>query len=313
VKFNGSILAFGLAAILAGCGGVQNGAVTPVTGAQSRMHRASGSSGDLIYVGGPKTTYILSYDNGTVINTFDQSAGYAGLCSDLQGNVYMPGQAKILKFAHGGTSPIETLQDTGFRPIGCSVDPLTGDLAVANIDNGGAGAGNIAIFKNASGTPTFYNDPHITNYLSCGYDNSGNLFLDGQSQNTPFIFAELRSGFSTFQLLTLNQPVNAPGSVQWDGQYVAVGAYGARRIYRVKVSAGATRIVGTTKLDTIKVANFTFWIQGNRVLTAANPHRGSVGIWKYPRGGKPVAKYPVLQKGQLGGLTVSVAPTASRK
>jgi|HubBroStandDraft_4_1064222.scaffolds.fasta_scaffold00010_84 hypothetical protein len=303
------------AAMLVGCGGSQ-----PTIGAPGAVplndvglrHAAEG--GNLIYVGGAGVTYILNYDTGAVINSFNETAGYGGLCSDKKGNVFMPNVTKILEFAHGDTSPSAELGDGNFRPLGCSVDPVTGNLAVANIDSGsGSKLGSIAVFKKSSGSPTFYNDPNITSYFSCGYDNSGNLFLDGSNASTPFIFAELPVGSSTFQEYALSEPVKSPGSVQWDGRYVAVGAYGARHIYRVKVAGSSATIVSAVTLETLKTPNFTFWLQGSSVLTAANPHRGSVGIWKYPRGGKPYVKYAVLSKGELGGITVSVSPKGSRE
>ena len=142
------------------------------------------------------------------------------------------------------------------------MDATTGDLAVANIDSKYSGSGSIAIFKNASGAPTFYSDARITRYFSCSFDGSGNLFLDGDSSSQSFIFAELPRGSTAFQLFSLNQPVTSPGSVEWDGRYVAVGVDGAHTIYRVQVSGSKAEVVSTTRLDGKTVHSFTFWIQG---------------------------------------------------
>jgi hypothetical protein len=167
--------------------------------------------------------------------------------------------------------------------------------------------GNIAIYKKSKGKPKLYSDPTIANYLSCSYDNTGNLLLDGSNASKPFFFAELRQGSSTFTNFTLNEPDSNPGVVQWDGRYVAVGAYGAQAIYRVAVSGSQATVVGTVTLHGDKPESYLFWLQGDSLLTASEPHKSRVGLWSYPAGGKRVKAYSVsLQKGGLSGLTVSV-------
>ena len=132
MKLNGTVLASGLCAmILTGCGGAQSVTVTPVTVAQGRMHQTSGSSGDLIYVSATQT-YILSYADGSIQGTLPQSGGAAGLCSDAQGNVFIPTPSVIYEYGHGGTTPVSELQEPNYRPGACSVDPTAGDLAVCN-------------------------------------------------------------------------------------------------------------------------------------------------------------------------------------
>ena len=41
-------------------------------------------------------------------------------------------ERKVSEYAHGGKKPIEDLSDPPYLPFGCSVDPPTGNLAVAN-------------------------------------------------------------------------------------------------------------------------------------------------------------------------------------
>jgi hypothetical protein len=93
-------------------------------------------------------------------------------------DVFVVGFDFIYEYAHGGTAPINTLGSTsyfyGFSG-GCSVNPNTGDLAVAvSSVNGG-----LAVFKGAQGAPTIYTDPDFATLWSCGYDASGNLFASG--------------------------------------------------------------------------------------------------------------------------------------
>jgi hypothetical protein len=302
--------------MLAGCGGARTGAIPAATNAlQGRALRATSGNGDLIYVSGPESVYILSYSTGKVLSSFAFRGTDAGLCSDNSGNVFIPAPGFIYKFAHGGTKPVATLEDTGNVPLGCSVDSTSGNLAVANEYSQGCNKycpGNIAIYTEAKGKPAFlkpafFADNGITRYFSCGYDGSGNLFLDGATQSEPFIFAELPQGSSKFTILNLNKSVQAPGAVQWDGEYVAVGAFGARRIYRVAVSGSSATVISTTSLHSVRTPNSTYWLQGNKVLTAAGDHQSKVGLWDYPRGGEQRGLYFVLKgPGQLDGLTVSV-------
>lgn len=314
MKFNGAILTFGLCAmILTGCSGAQDGAVTPVTASQSRMHRASGSSGDLIYVSATQT-YILSYADGSIQGTLPQSGGAAGLCSDAQGNVFLPTPSVIYEYAHGGTTPINELEDP-YRPGACSIDPSTGDLAVCNASSGDSNQpGNLAVFKGASGSPKFYTTPKLSHYYSCAYDGSGNLFIGGTKSGNAFHFAERSTGSSQIEMLKLDRKVLSVGRMQWDGKRLAIAVNNANMLYRVSISGSNATVTGVTKLYGVRTTgNLNFWIQGSTILTSAGPHSGSVGIWRYPRGGKLQSLYHVIRKGLLDGITVSAAPTTSRK
>lgn len=316
-------LSFSAAALLAACGGAQPiGA--PGAMPQSRAianHAEHGGSwmlpnannGALIYVLAPRKDYILSYSTGAVKATFTgPPLGGFGLCSDNSGHVFIPGNEEVWEYKHGGTTPINKLKDSGYRGIGCSVDPITGNLAVVNEEaSTDSSAGNVAIFTKATGKPKFLTDDTLADYLSCGYDNAGNLFLDGSSNSAPFLLAELPAASRSFTNLSFSQPVEDGGSVQWDGQDLAIGANGARLIYRVTVTGSTATLAGQTRLDTIENANLTFWVQGSSVLTASGATHKKVGIWNYPRGGKPVKQYGPISHGpgRLGGITVSVVPS----
>jgi hypothetical protein len=307
------------AALLAACGGLQPpidaaGAVQTNTspGNLQRDGARSAPQQDLIYAMGPKATYILSYDDGSMIGSFEQTSGFVGLCSDSLGNVFRPDRGIIFEYAHGGTKPIAQLPDQHYLPASCSVDGASGNLAVANLGTYPSTQlpGNIAIYRDASGEPTFYDTPQITTYYSCGFDAKGNLFIGGRNSSTPYVFAELPKDSNTIRILNLNEPVTGSGNIQWDGKYLAVGARGADTIYRVSVSGSNATVVDTITLHGIRhQADDTFWLKGSTIITSAGPHSGSLGMWKYPRGGKLKALYHVIKKGLLGGMTVSVAPS----
>ncbi len=69
---------------------------------------------------------------------------------------------EILKFAHGSTVPEATLRDGTAFPVACSVDPISGSLAVINgLDYS---MGTLSIYRNDSETPTTYSYPGLAFY-----------------------------------------------------------------------------------------------------------------------------------------------------
>ena len=80
---------------------------------------------------------------------------------------------------------------------------------------------NSLIFKNATGKPTVYKTPLDREYFD-GYDSSGNLFADGQDSSYNFMLVELPKGNSKAVTIKTSGGPSFPGSVQWDGKYVAV-------------------------------------------------------------------------------------------
>jgi hypothetical protein len=283
---------------LAGCGG--GSSVTPSSPAQPQAFRHAGrerswmaptaKKKDLLYIsdGVNDDVYVYSYPGGKLEGTLTGFDSPAGECVDGSGNVFIAeftGQS-VVEYAHGGTSPIATLSDTDGYPLGCSIDPSTGNLAVTNEQTSNYGHGDLAIYKDASGTPAIYNDSYIENYDFCGYDDKGNLFLNGYTGSVTF-FAELPAGSSTIKQILLNKTLIDPyGEVQWDGTYITLGseqtASGPGLVNRIKVSGKRGKIEQTTVLTG---SNFIFqeWIQGTRVI-GPDAVKLDVGIWDYPSG-----------------------------
>lgn len=263
---------------------------------------------DLLYVSSVLTDDVYVYTlSGTLRGTLTGFALPYGLCADKKGNVWIvnDGAAEIVEYAHGGTKPIATLSDPGVYPYGCSVDPTTGNLAVTNAYTTSSGAGSVSIYAGAKGTPTTYADPTIFYFRFCGYDDEGNLFVDGWNQTeTQVAFAELHKGKTTFKNIELNQSIENPGNVQWDGKYVVVGDVDKSVIYQTS----GDKVVGTT---TLSGANFVneFWVapgtlahpQGNKVM-APGQDGGTLGIYAYPAGGAPTKSIAVSEP---FGATVS--------
>lgn len=167
----------------------------------------------LLYLGDEAAddVYVYSWPGLKLKGTLTGFNAPNGECADRAGDVFVANEdtLQILEYAHGGTSPIKTLSDSGEYPVGCS-----------------GGPGNVAIYPDASGTPTTYTDPPFYYYFFCGYDAHG---------------------------------------VQWDGRHVAIGDQVQPHIYEFAISGISGTKVGSTPLyETNDVS--PFWISGGRVV-----------------------------------------------
>jgi len=275
------------------------------------------TSQDLLYVTGAcGGICVFSYPGGTLVGELADSNTPFGECVDKSGDVFVVdfgaegGTAGVVEYAHGGTSPIATLSDPGYYPEACSIDPTTGNLAVTNDSSGSGASGVVAIYANAKGDPTDYADPKISYMNFCGYDDDGNLFVDGQYEGA-FAFGEMLKGSSSFKRIKLTQAPGYSLNLQWDGKYVALAA-SSTVIYHVAVKGSKGTVVGTTLLNgPVSGTEVQFWIQGGTIVapygTGNSPDE--VGFWKYPTGGRVRKSIDSSQfsDAELFGTVVSLA------
>jgi hypothetical protein len=138
-----------------------------------------------------------------------------------------------------------------------------------------------------------YNDPNMRASLYCAYDPQGNLFLDGYSTSDAFILVELPKGSSTFTTITLDQVIHSPGSVQWNGKYLAIEDAGASLssaavIYRFAINGSSGHKVSATALSNSEGAA-QFLIHGSTAIGPLSYHSAQgIGFWRFPTGGAPV-------------------------
>jgi len=310
-------------AIFAGCGGSQppidTRGVVPQTSAIAR-HTARGNSWmlpeakseGLLYTSSGRTmVYVFSYPQGKWVGTLSGFDGANGECIDKAGDVFITnsGTSQVFEYAHGGTAPTNTLNDEAYQPISCSVDPISGNLAVANFSGS-----SVSIYNKAVGDPTVYSTPGLVIEF-CGYDDKGNLFVDGYVSRQ-FSLRELTAGSGTFQSINVDQSVYSPGPIQWDGNYLALG-YGQQNralIYQLSISGTAAHVVTTTQLEGPgKFAigdGAQWWIRDEKIVAPyfqRGPKSDHIGFWKYPGGGEPVKRinYKEAQDKQLWGITIS--------
>lgn len=300
-----SVVGCGIAALLAACSGGVPPLASPYGGARIS---ANAKSGALLYLSDLQRNEVLVY-------TYPQNRQVAVLknfgtprseCSDAKGNVWIADTEgeDVVEYAHGGTAPIVALNVNG-PPTGCSVDPVTGNLAVS----GGVGGVVVSIFrptKHGWSSPRRLLDTAMDTPAFCAYDGAGNLFIDGRdhAKSDAFLFYELPRGAQSFVHVKLGQTIKLPGQVQWDGSNVAVADAGVSPtpVYRFKISGRNGRLTGTTRLRASRIVR-QFWIDGG-TLIGPNPAGHDAGLWNYPSGGWPAHK---ISNVNVYGATVSAA------
>jgi hypothetical protein len=233
---------------------------------------------------------VYSFPEGRLVGTLTGFGKPRSECADEAGNVWIADieGRDVIEYRHGGTKPIASL-DTFGVPVGCSVDSAHRYLAVA----GGISGTIVSIYHEDSrgrwSDPNRYTDSAMGIPYFCGYDSSGNLFIDGLTKSKPrrFALVELRRGGKTFESIAVSHAIDTPGQVQWDGKDLAIGDSGVAPsvAYRFSISGTDATEIGIATLDgTMSVRQF--WIAGG-TLVGPDFNRNA-GFWKYPAGGDPI-------------------------
>ncbi|MGB6516902.1 MAG: hypothetical protein WBE79_00190 [Candidatus Cybelea sp.] len=298
-----------LALTLAACGGY-GGAGTSSLQPAASASRTTLASDALLYVSDTTSDAVRMYSFPQLMFEGSVHVGDPeGLCvDDRTGNVWVVSTvySKVIEFAHGGATPIATLLDGHQYPDACAADPVTGDLAVANFNDGGSDPGSVSIYKTSRGSARLFTDRNIYFVSFLTYDGKGNLFVDGSNRTlSRFRLAELARGAKKLEDLSLTGTrIKAPAGVVYQHGVLAIGDQKRHAIFRT--SNG--RVVGQTSLD--KACRITqFLIVDKQAMVAntcgsiQNP-TGDVLIYDYPRGGLPV--------NELTGLAVAFGVAISR-
>ncbi|HEY6325589.1 MAG TPA: hypothetical protein VIW73_03595 [Candidatus Cybelea sp.] len=299
------------AALLAGCGGSQLPTGVAGTTQQSptiATHaNRDGSwmlpgakSGKLLYVSAPvdQKVYVYSLPAGQLVGTLTGLVNPAGECSDKAGHVWIAlnvgglGPGTVVEYARGGTKPIAKLDDSD-PPQHCSVDPTTGNLAVAPAYGGHRG---IAIYANARGLPKYHRAKNADPW-DCVYDNSGNLFVAAAIGPYASKLYWLRKGAATVTKYFLYPPEYADDGIGWDGQHLVISPDGYDLYQYTQHNQVGETVLKGGGFDTTA----SLWIQGS-TLIAVNGY--AVAFYAYPSGGYP---FKVMNNAySADGLTVSI-------
>jgi hypothetical protein len=303
-----------IAAMLGGCN-----AATPPTGALKAAATPllpTPKGRNLLYVSNGQAVYVYTFPRGKSVGLVSGPLGPKGLCTDKLGDIFVPwvyNVGGVNEYAHGGGTPIAYLGVDFNWPNGCSINPKTGALAVV------AGPNNeravVAVYryerKRGWGLSRDYSASFMAMSDFCGYDDKGNLFIDGKDSSGKFVLAELPKGGKSFVPIAVTQTIEGPGQIQWDGQHLAIGDTGVSPsvLYQFDISGSGAVNVGSTTLSDSKTVE-QFWIQGNTVVapdskrTCGSSTGGCIAIYGYPNGGNAINT--VALPGALGA-TISLA------
>lgn len=258
----------------------------------------------LLYVSNYYEDDVRVFSKDKLVGTLTGFDGPDGVCNDRSGNVWITNNLgqDVVEYAHGGTTPLKTLSDPDEYPLGCAVNPRTGAIAVTNIFTSASGQGNVAIYHKAAGPPLILSDPNIYYVYFCGFDDEGNLYIDGFDTSSNFKFAELPRGQFKFKNITLDGTIYWPGQIQWDGKYVVVGdqMYEDQAESAAYQTTGAGgKIVGTTVFSGAEDV-VGYYIKGDASIVGPDANLDVVGLYRYPSGGEPTAKLEHLFKHPYG-------------
>jgi hypothetical protein len=327
-----------VASLLSGCGGSQLPAGLPGATAHGLAAAHDGSwmlpeakTENLLYVSGYSDNEVFVYDYATG-KEVGMLAGFErpyGQCVDARGDVWIADTInfEVKEYQRGGTSPVQTL-NTQEPPLGCSVDPTTGNVAVGDFDFG-YGFSELQIYKNGSGSATDYSSSGCFDMWSPGYDSKGNLYVECQKGPPPGAVWELPHGGDSLRKVSFDRRIYSGAGIMWDGKYLAVTTQPSRNdVTEIYVSAesssGNLKVVHTTHLSDSCAHHKHYadviapFIVGKK-NTPDNHWEGKVVVggnfwcdyrvdfWSYPRGGSPTSE---LKSAPLraSGQSVSLAP-----
>ena len=269
-------------------------------------------SEDLLYESDVSWASVYSYPQGKMVGKLKNFYLAAGQCVDNAGNVYIAdyGKSRVYTYSHGSSHRKRAIYVPGAAD--CAIDPTTGNLAVASW--GGAG---VWIFANARGKPSKFLDPDFIGYYSCGYDSTGDLYVDGISHvgSGHVVLAELPKGGSQLETVKIGQYLGWPAGVKWDGKYLAVGDGTTPVVYQFVIKGGSATRVGTTQFGSGLEYMHNFWIQTRTLLASGQCYHRCYGVrsnqavmfFDYPAGGTATKLITAGIRASAGD-SVSLAP-----
>ena len=298
----------GAAGVLASCTGAPTQSSSAVSNAASQPAGASAWAAsslrmrDLLYVSHKDGSLdMYAYPSGRLQGHLE-NARAAGLCSDGNGDVFVPSGSEVFEYAHAGTRPIAILRGSlGGVAQACAVDPTSGNLAVLG---GFSPKFGVALYAGAAGVPKTYGLHVAGGYWSSTFDNEGNLFVASAGRSAVDL-VELPKGANRFASIAWSGPRPAGfGSIQWDGQALALSApadaSGTATISRYSVIGARAALIGQTQLKSAGTLG-AFAVRGTTLIA---PGAAEIVFYGYPAGGDPTT----IIKDDRGPQAAAISP-----
>ncbi len=245
-----------------------------------------------------------------------------GECSDNHGNIYVADTqaTQVEEYSRTGTL-LNTYPDKSGYPVGCAVNPLNGDLAVANI-SGFSTLGHVLVFTSPSSRPSMVINPAQVSYFFLGYDIHGDLWVDGRDRQKNYIVSAC-GGFVCHTINLSGGKIYFPGAVQWDqkeyswvlfdqrcGNTTAACSYWVSGSGVLGQATNYQNYSGGAVCDMIQGVVAAYgkrYTAGTDYEYIGCPNAGnsSVNRWKYPAGGAPTNYATELVTQQPAGAAIS--------
>jgi hypothetical protein len=275
--------------------------------------KGKGKKTAYLYVSDGDTGTVYVYDWATQKEVGSQT-GFEypyGQCSDKMGDAFVTDfdAGTVTEFKYGQTTGTAVVTGLSAYPIGCAVNPKTGDLAVTQFYGGYYGSGSVIVYKGGpGGKSTSYNFFDFT--WPAGYDGKGNLYAEGEDGTctSSVCIAELPANGSSFANVTYNWTIDFPAATELDVKLPAFGNQETNGEYQSSIQvANCTSSACTAKgkpavLTDTCYNNYTDVVQWAEISKKPNLQskgkfkevaggnlwcEGVFDIWKFPAGGNP--------------------------
>lgn len=288
-----------------------NGTKSPLIAAHGQVHIQKYHGKNWMEPGANKNRllYVSDYNNSIVqvynypsqgtqnppAGTLTGFTNPQGECSDnTHKNVIITNtsSSNALEYATGASSPSATYSLPSEYPVGCSVDPTTGNVAFSDIFNTSTGVGNVSICTSPSSCSSVSEPGGLTLCYFIGYMPNGDLYVDGFN-SFGFGMAYLPAGSNTWQSVSYSgATINFPGGVQTDGTNLDVGdqsgSSGYSVIHQCTASGASVNCSGSTVGLQTSTDVVQFYIKrGVKGVIGPDASTGNANTWAYPAGGQP--------------------------
>ena len=201
-------------------------------------------------------------------------------------------------YEYGKTSPtyeVNVLTPApGYTPKGCSLDPVSGNLAVSDFSSVTGGAGNVAIFTpkqqaaGDGGPSDYYSVRSVYHYDFPGYGGSGNLFVDGTDASFgKFQLIEFPHGAAPGKAIKLNTRVIFAGQVQFDSNSKRMEVNDSNTAYEFAISGTTGTKKLTVALEGSCAVEQTWLDTLSHTLFVPDFACPGIYVYNYPAGGYP--------------------------
>jgi hypothetical protein len=279
-----------IAALLVGCAGVPP--TVPIHSSRSWMLPEAKTKNLIYVVDGGTDVDVLTFPGYKLVGTLTGFSESTGVCSDTHGNVWIAnaGTESLIEYAHGGTTPIATLDDPNQYPISCAFDPKSGDLAVSNLSVAPSLPDNIGIYARESGPPVLYPDPKLNPILYLSYGPGSRLFFDGTIGTGKFAMARFVEGTFTRIRIRGAKITSGIGGVQYADGMLTTTAHGYGQTALIYQMSDSGTITGTTQLlGAYSCQGYLIW---KNVVICPSSYNNLL-VYRYPQGGNYTQKVAV--------------------